>query len=269
VVVNYDGRTVMRRRRCEEQKEETSVMQSQSYEASVLFPAPFAYGGGNLQNDLTMLAEAHGMALNEIETEDSRFRLFDFGPIQILLAAQRDPMEPAHFLDARRPQKARISDTDAMSRLTAHRFVLTVLVAENPDNADPDTVEHAALRHRLCWQITESLRSEGEASLVFWCDNDTLYGAEEFEHADVFNGVEQDVDEDGAVLEENTLDVKKMTEAKALAYMDAQIVQGAHKPEGAADETEPPREGLVGVFTRPITKLLGRDLPPLESAFKS
>lgn len=242
-------------------------MDAPSFEANLLFRSatPTPEVEGSLETDLALLAEAHEMALCEVPTQEPQFRLFDFGALQILIAHSLDPLDPGHFLEASRPAGAALPDTEILTRLTGHQAAVTVLVADNPDLDLPDTPARRALRHRLCWQLTESLRADCAASLVFWCDNDTLYGSEEFERANLFGGDETANDEatDAAG---HILDVKDVLEAKALTFMQTQIIQGVHRSDAAAPDCLAPdclAPGTEPVASRrwmipgPISRLLG------------
>ncbi|MEM1388368.1 MAG: hypothetical protein AAF626_16330 [Pseudomonadota bacterium] len=233
-------------------------MPTRSYEASVLFQIPVSYGSGDMEEDLALLAEAHDAHLREVETNDKRFRLFDFGLLQILIATGRTPLDPAHFLDSSRPAGATLSDTEILSRLTAHRYSMTVLVADHPDCLLPDNHDRDALRHRICWQIVESLRGEDGATLVFWCDNDTLYGSEEFGVADIYGSGATLGDTEAEPGGGHILDIKKMVEAKAMTFMQTQIIQGAHRSDAEAQPQKSDELSWIQSITQPISRLLRR-----------
>ncbi|WP_425050535.1 hypothetical protein [Psychromarinibacter sp. S121] len=203
-----------------------------TFESSLLFGAPVTNDATRLVEDLTTIFEAHDLPSKRIDTRDPSYLLFDCGEIQVLLAACDRPLEVSHFLDAARPPAAMLQETQILARLTSHTHSITVLVAERPGQDLPQCDARDETKEALCWQVTEYLNEAEDAALVFWCEDDTLYAGEEFKRAGLFGVAQLPTLDDGIDAiraAEQRVDEKHGIEARAMTYIQTQIVQGAHR----------------------------------------
>lgn len=197
-------------------------MSETTCEANLLFEQRLDADTMALEADVALFCDEFDLSVEEVPTEVPAFRLFRAGAFQILVAGCAEPLDVTHFLDAARPPGAPVPDSTVLARLTAHRFSLTVLVGTSQEAEAAD----ADLSETLCLRLTEGLRARFDAPLVFWCGNDTLYAGEEFAQADLVT-LRAVPDSELAV---HRLDQQALLAAKAMTYMQMQIVQGAHKP---------------------------------------
>lgn len=204
--------------------------ENRSFEASLLFPAALVSSDlAMLADDIKMLCAAHGLPARRVATHAPAVIMFDCGALQVLAIGCDTPLEVAHFLDSARPADAMLHDTAVLARLTSHRYSMTILIADHPDRPQPDCMDRRELKEKLCWQIAEQIRSSLRPSLVFWCENDTLYSGEEFARSGPF-GAPLHVSGPATLAEGQRLyEVQRALEARALTYIQTQIIQGAHR----------------------------------------
>lgn len=208
-----------------------------SFEASLLFQAAVPGALALLADDFETIADAHDVPAMRVATDDRSVVLFDCGSIQVMLVGCDQPMEVAHFLDARRPGGAALSETEILARLSGHQYSITILVSDTPGEVADPCDARDELKRALCWQLAETLPDYCAPSLVFWAENDTLYGQEEFAHADVFSDGDAPLPAHSllpspgmvSAAEARSAD-QRAIEARALTYIHTQIVQGAHRP---------------------------------------
>ncbi|MDF0600524.1 hypothetical protein P1J78_07265 [Psychromarinibacter sp. C21-152] len=209
--------------------------QDPSFEASLLFEAPVPDALAHLAGEFETIAMAHEVPAVRRYTDDPSVLLFDCGPIQVLVAGCDQPMEVAHFLDAGRPGGATVCETEMLSRLTSHRYSVTILVSDNDDAPQPDDPDLQELKRALCWQLAEAMPADAQPSLVFWCETDMLYAGEEFPRANILGTSHLPAHEllpspamvrAGAQRSER----QRALEARALTFIQTQIIQGKHRP---------------------------------------
>ncbi|MDJ0628903.1 MAG: hypothetical protein QNJ44_11635 [Rhodobacter sp.] len=164
---------------------------SPSFEASLLYKAAVSYDADQLALDIGGIARRHGLTFRTAEQMDRIFLLFDCDEIQMLLAFCDDPLPTAHFLDANRPKAATSCERTILYKVASHSASTTVLVLDHPNATARRDQVHGALKRDLCWDIACYLSARTSPDLVFWCDDDTLYTAEEYRRACDFRAAQQ------------------------------------------------------------------------------
>ncbi len=231
-----------------------------SFEASLMFPAALVSSDlAMLADNVKTVAEAHGLPATRMPTHNADCVLFGCGDLQILVMGCDRPLDVAHFLDAARPEGALLHDTAVLSRLTAHRYSLTVLVADRPGAAPPAGKDRDTFKEKLCWQVTECLRASLRPALVFWCADDTLYSSSEFVHCGPF-GTRLPLTGPATLAEgARQHDQQRALEARALTFIHTQIIQGKHRREAdtAPDTSHAgPVSGLLALAERHSTQAM-------------
>ncbi len=232
---------------------------ARSHESNLLFQSPVAVDPAVLATDVHELALAHGLNAEIAESAGDSFQLFDCGTLQILVAGCEQPLNVSHFLDVARPEGASLSETAILSRLTGHRYSMTVLVADHPDRPELAADEVAAtrrseLKERLCWQLTELLRARHRPALVFWADTDTLYAGEEFARAGLIGAGRTEMRSIGpaSLLEgEQQVARQRSLERMAMTYIQTQIIQGAHRRRAPRHPIVEQLTGRLGMLEIP------------------
>jgi hypothetical protein len=237
---------------------------ARSHEANLLFQSPIAADPARLATDVHELALAHGLNAEIAESAGEQFQLFDCGTLQILVAGCAQPLDVSHFLDVARPDGASLSETAILSRLTGHRYSVTVLVADHPDRPEYVADETAAarrtaLKERLCWQLTELMRARHRPALVFWADTDTLYAGEEFARASLIGAGRTEMRSIGpASLEEGERQMaqQRSLERMAMTYIQTQIIQGAHRRRAPRHPIVEQLTGRLGMLEIPAQQAI-------------
>ncbi len=156
---------------------------SPSFEANLLYKTAPTPRFDKLVEEIADVLEAQGTMLIGVERVDHIFTLLNCDTVEILLAFTGDPLPVEHFIDANRPAAASLCEAEILGRLTRHKSSATVLVVDRDGCAGAYSQPHEELKRNLCWGIADCLHNHCAADLVFWCDSDTLYSADEFQRA--------------------------------------------------------------------------------------
>ncbi len=167
---------------------------SPTFEATLLYKTAPALDYPALVAELRELLADHGMVLTNAERIDGIFTLLTCDTLQILLAVTETPLPVEHFLDAHRPASDRYGEVNILRRLQDHKSCAAVLVLDAEGDNVPFGQAFEDTKRVICWEIAECLSEMARPELIFWCDSDTLYAADEFQRASLLQD-EVDVEE--------------------------------------------------------------------------
>jgi len=165
---------------------------SPSFEANLLYRDARRMDPAALVQDFRAAAQDHGVQVVAVEQIEDGFVLITCDVVQVLVGTCPDPLPVQHFLDAARPRAAQFGDTVILDRLTRHQSSVTILVMDLAGEGMRFGPVHERLKRTLCWELTDCLLTESTPELVFWCDTDTMYAAEEFERASAYLAAQDD-----------------------------------------------------------------------------
>lgn len=218
-----------------------------AFEATILLEPGTDAGMEDLDGTVARIAADLGLPCGAIPEIEPGCRLFDLGPVQVLIATTDRAMPMMHFKGAQRPARALLGEDAILARLNGHEHNITVLVSDTLDGDCRGRPACERMKLRLCHGITEALRRDHRECLVFWGDTDTLYSHEEFEMARIVPAGPGP--EAGVVVPfapPSRSEVQRGIEARALRYIRARIREGAHRaPPPAATHLSPGRLQLM------------------------
>ncbi len=171
--------------------------QGLSFEASLLYQVPLSSSPALLVEEIRAIAQANDVTLEDIQETDRGFLLLICDSMQILIASLSVPLPADHFLQANRPRAATLNEAAILTRLTQMTGHVTILVADL-EAGGPDDPAQFEKKRAMCWDLAECLLTRTHPSMVFWCENDTLYATEEFERACAYMASQDRDDQDFA-----------------------------------------------------------------------
>lgn len=152
-----------------------------SFESNLLFATPCVLDPDHLAENMRETISDHGVAVHETDISDGAFLLMTCDGFQILVAFSDAPLPADHFQQAGRPGSVLCDELQMLDLLDEHRANATILVMKTAMDSGLELSDD--MRSDICWDLTDCIAAMTSPDLVFWCDTDTLYAAEEFEQA--------------------------------------------------------------------------------------
>ncbi len=156
--------------------------QSASAEANLLYSEPFGVDLPGLLEGLDACLSQFDQPIKETRFVRGEYLIAYCRDVQVLAAICPIPLELEQFEGVTRPDGDTDMDTAVLAMLEDHVESLTVMVTIAPGSDDKTT---RAERLEICCEVADLLSEETEADLVFWCESDTLFTADEFARANL------------------------------------------------------------------------------------
>ncbi|MBV0912918.1 hypothetical protein [Anianabacter salinae] len=153
-----------------------------SAEATLLYSDPLGVELSSLVEGLDACLAQFDQPILETRFVREEYLILYCPDVQVLAARCPVPLDLDQFEGVTRPDGDNDMDHAVLSMLEDHAESLTVIVTVAPEHGARTS---RADRLEICCEVADLLAEETHADLVFWCDTDTLFTADEFARANL------------------------------------------------------------------------------------